>query len=82
VYVLPGSPPGQLPRGDGWAATWIDEYDEAGEHRERVGTATFEGTRADVLAWARVQPAQARVMPIEAYPGWAPLPDDDAEVGQ
>lgn len=80
IYVLPPSPPGQPPDDEGWVARWVDEYGEPGEHGEVVGIETFEGSRAEVLAWARAQPAKARVMPVESDPGWVPLPDDDADV--
>jgi hypothetical protein len=80
IFVLPGSSPGRPARTDGWAARWVDEYEEPGEHGEAVGTETFEGTRAEVLAWARAKPAQTRLMPVEAEQGWTPLPDADADV--
>jgi hypothetical protein len=37
VFILPGSPPGQPARADGWEARWIDEYDEPGVHGELAG---------------------------------------------
>lgn len=80
IYVLAGSPPGQLPRDDGWVARWVDEYGNPGVHGEVVGIDTVEGSRAAVLAWARAQPAEARLMPVETAEGWVPLPDDDADV--
>jgi hypothetical protein len=80
VFVLPGSPPGQPARADAWEARWIDEYDEPGVHGQLAGTESFEGTRAEVLAWARARPARVRVMPVEVDPYWVPLPDDDGNV--
>jgi hypothetical protein len=59
-------------------ATWIDDYGGPNDRGEIAGVTDFEGTRADVLAWARAQPAAYRLMPGEA--GWIALPDDDKDV--
>lgn len=76
VYVLP-------PRSTAdtsWTAQWVDEFAEPDEHGELAGIEIFDGSRAEVLAWARSRPAQRRLMPVEADPTWVPLPDDDADV--
>jgi hypothetical protein len=81
VYVIPGSQSPQFPDEAPWSAQWIDEFDEPDENGELAGIENFEGSRNEVLAWARSQPARTRLMPTEADPVWVPLPEDDADVG-
>ncbi|ASW55093.1 hypothetical protein CIK06_14240 [Plantactinospora sp. KBS50] len=56
-------------------ASWIDDYGQSGDRDEVAGIENFEGTRAEVLAWARTRPAARSVIP--GGTGWMPLPDDD-----
>lgn len=77
---MPALPTLRLPEDALWSAQWIDEFPEPDEHGEMAGIENFEGSRAEVLAWARSRPARVRMMPVEADPIWVPLPDDDADV--
>lgn len=61
-----------------YAASWIDQYDRPNERDESFGAEDFDGTRAEVLAWARSRPAAQHLLAGEHE--WEPLPDDDNDV--
>ncbi|SCL19048.1 hypothetical protein GA0074694_2554 [Micromonospora inyonensis] len=78
IYVhLSGA--GERERHTVWAATWEDPFDQPGENGEVAGIATREGSREEVLAWVRSQPAVTLLL---AHPdeGWIPLPANDDDV--
>ncbi|GAA0396980.1 MULTISPECIES: hypothetical protein [Micromonospora] len=59
-----------------WAAKWVDPL--PGGHT--AGIEEIEGTRDEVLRWARSRPAAALVIPTEQEPYWVPAPDNDDEI--
>ncbi|WP_328343659.1 hypothetical protein [Micromonospora sp. NBC_00421] len=73
VYIHKGR---NLEREIVWAATWVDEMPGG----QTAGVAGIEGTRDEVLRWARSRPAAALVVPVEREPYWIPAPDNDDEI--
>jgi hypothetical protein len=61
-----------------WAAVWEDRFESAGPNGEAAGIEEIEGTREDVLAWVRQQPAAAFLLLKETGP--ISLPERDEEV--
>ncbi len=61
-----------------WEASWVDDFGQPNERGEIAGVEDFEGTQAEVLAWARNQPAAHRLVPGKN--GWIPLPDNDSDI--
>ena len=78
IYVrLSGA--GERVRRTVWSAVWVDPLDPPGEGGEVAGIATREGSRDEVLAWVRSQPA-ATLLLEHPDEGWVPMPDTDDEV--
>ncbi|WP_428964592.1 hypothetical protein [Micromonospora fluostatini] len=73
VYIHKGR---NLDRRIVWAAKWIDELPGG----QSAGVEEIEGTRDEVLRWARSRPAAALVVPVEREPYWVPAPDNDDEI--
>jgi len=57
-----------------WVAHWVDVFPEPDGRGEDVGTASIEGTRGEVLAWAKAQPPQVHLVFAPGKPGeWTPI---------
>jgi hypothetical protein len=63
-----------------WSASWQDPYDEPGPDGETARVASVQGSREEVLAWIRQQPAAAFVMPEPGTDGFIPIPELDEDV--
>jgi hypothetical protein len=64
-----------------WEATWVDPWDdEPGPNGENAGVASIQGSRDDVLAWVRAQPAASFVMAAEGTKDFVPIPERDDDV--
>ncbi|MGC4744675.1 hypothetical protein ACLQ28_03265 [Micromonospora sp. DT201] len=59
-----------------WSAKWVDELPDG----QMAGVESIEGSRDDVLRWARSRPAAERVIPSEQEPYWTPAPDNDDDI--
>ncbi|MGX4655240.1 hypothetical protein ACWCHM_16215 [Micromonospora sp. SCSIO 07396] len=73
VYIHKGR---DLHRRIVWAAKWVDEMPDG----QSAGVEEFEGTRDEVLRWARSRPAALIVVPVEREPYWIPAPENDDEI--
>lgn len=61
-----------------YVAEWVDDYGQPNEDGQIAGAARFDGTRQQVLDWARSQPAAQRLIP--SGDTWLPLPTNDTDV--
>ncbi|MEV0271143.1 hypothetical protein AB0H43_20375 [Hamadaea sp. NPDC050747] len=61
-----------------YVAEWVDDYGQPNADGEVAGVVRFDGTRQQVLDWARAQPAAERLIP--GGDGWIALPADDTDV--
>jgi hypothetical protein len=63
-----------------WTGVWIDEFDEPDADGALFGSKKVAGSRDEVIAWVRSQPAASHVVLNPRAREWSPLPENNTDV--